>query len=50
MLEYFDEPELPLHMEQPKMTYPHLVQALSNYTQHNKYIIDQLIRLDCSSV
>jgi hypothetical protein len=50
MLEYFDEPELPLHMEQPKMTYPHLVQALSNFTQHNKYIIEQLIRLDCASV
>jgi len=50
LFEHFDWPEMPLHMQKQKLKYPHLVQALSNYTQHNKYIIDQLIRLDCASV
>ena len=51
IVDYFDEPELPLHMEQPKRTYPHLVQSVSNYVQHNLWTILQLIKQDkCASV
>ncbi len=50
LFEHFDWPEMPLHMQQQKRKYPLLVQALSNFTQHNKWIVEQLIELDCASV
>ena len=51
LLDHFDWPEMPLHMQQLKRKYPLLVQALSKSTQHNLWIIQQLIKLDeCASV
>jgi len=50
LFEVLDWPEMPLHIQQQKLTYPHLVQALSHFTQHNKWIVEQLIDLDCASV
>ena len=41
---------MPLHLQKQKMKYPHLVQALSNYPHHNKWIVEQIIGLDCASV
>ena len=50
LLEHFDWPEMPLHMQQQKRKYPLLVQALSNYIDHNKWVISQIIDLEKSDV
>lgn len=50
LFEHFDWPEMPLHLQNQKMKYPHLIQALSNFPQHNKWIVEQLIGLECASV
>ena len=50
LFEHFDLPNMPLHIKNQKLVYPHLVQALSNFVKHNKWIVEQLIGLECDSV
>jgi hypothetical protein len=50
LLDHFDWPEMPLHLQKQKMKYPHLVQALSHYTEHNKWILEQLSSIEYASV
>ena len=50
LFEHFDLPNMPLHIKNQKQVYPHLINALSNYVHHNKWLIEQLVGLECSSV
>ena len=50
LFEHFDLPNMPLHIKNQKLVYPHLINALSNYVHHNKWLIEQLVGLECSSV
>ena len=50
LFEHFDLPNMPLHIKNQKQVYPHLINALSNYIHHNKWLIEQLVGLECSSV
>ena len=50
LFEHFDLPNMPLHIKNQKLVYPHLVNALSNFIIHNKWIVDQLLGLECRAV
>jgi hypothetical protein len=50
LFEHFDLPNMPLHIKNQKQVYPHLINALSNFIIHNKWLIEQLVGLECPAV